>query len=86
MNAGRSLIKPTLVQRSGSASSRLIKIKCPLFTPAVLALDLSILYQYYSRRLGQGLSQQTQNMCITFIQRRPEVYDVAVGPTLNDIV
>ena len=27
-----------------------------------------------------GLSQQTQNICITFVQRRPNVFDV--GPTL----
>ena len=27
------------------------------------------------------LTQQTQNICITFIQRRPNVFDV--GPTLH---
>ena len=29
-------------------------------------------------------SQQTQNICITFIQRRPNVFDV--GPTLHKVV
>ena len=29
---------------------------------------------------GPGAAQQTQNICITFVQRRPNVFDV--GPTL----
>ena len=29
-------------------------------------------------------SQQTQNICITFIQRRPNVFDV--GPTLTNVM
>ena len=29
-------------------------------------------------------AQQTQNICITFIQRRPNVYDV--GPTLYKVI
>ena len=31
-------------------------------------------------RSNTGYSQQTQNICITFVQRRPKVFDV--GPTL----
>ena len=30
-----------------------------------------------------GSTQQTQNICITFVQRRPNVFDV--GPTLYKI-
>ena len=30
--------------------------------------------------ISVGDSQQTQNICITFVQRRPNVFDV--GPTL----
>ena len=32
---------------------------------------------------GEGASQQTQNICITFIQRRPNVIDV--DPTLYKV-
>ena len=31
--------------------------------------------------LRVSISEQTQNICITFIQRRPNVFDV--GPTLS---
>ena len=31
-------------------------------------------------KLENGYIQQTQNICITFVQRRPNVFDV--GPTL----
>ena len=30
----------------------------------------------------EGATQQTQNICITFVQRRPNVFDV--GPTLYE--
>ena len=34
----------------------------------------------YSKLFLFSPSQQTQNMCITFVQRRPNVFDM--GPTL----
>ena len=33
---------------------------------------------------GSRPSQQTQNICITFIQRRPNVFDA--GPTLYKVI
>ena len=50
-----------------------------LLTPIIIR-RVTVLFIQYKNRIQLVPSQQTQNICITFIQRRPNVFDV--GPTL----
>ena len=48
--------------------------------PEPLALVFSVVRYPLAGKQVVWLAQQTQNICITFVQRRPNVEDV--GPTL----